>query len=750
MKTDGSWGAQNGARAGQYGEAGGKRLTLGVMPFLALSAALSSAAYGQTPAESEEDDSPAGSDRFGDDTLDLAPISIIGEQERNIMTRSAPLRRMPTSVQDTPQVINVIPRAVLDERQAVGLTDAIRYVPGVTLNAGEGGGSTPRGDNFNIRGFSAQGDVFADGLRDIGLYNRDTFNLESVEVVKGSSGSYFGRGSGGGSINLTTKKPQPDRFANFDATIGTDSYYRGTADVNVPIDEWSAFRINAVGMDREFAGRDMVEMNRWGIAPSLTMGMNTGTTVTASYMHQRDDNVPENGVPYFDGLPITEQGVPRSNWYGYLDDFEKMRADVATLEIEHVANDWLTLSNATRIGDYFADRWTTVGQPGLMGPNCPVLVPGCTMTGHAHQARALDAFTVQNQTSANANFATGFLRHEMVASVDLNYEDYGQQNYSMVGALPSMDVFNPAYEFSGQRREKNTRLDSEVRSVGLSLYDRVEFAPGFFAIGNVRYEHYDIEGVLTDRNGIVTDEGEGSFGLWTFQGALQWKPRENQTYYVSVGSAELPLYDPKREYSGFSELTSDPEKVITYEVGGKVNILDDRLGLGASVFRIERTNMRSEGDAGDPVQILDGERIVTGFEVQADGQITDRWNVMAGYAFLDSEIVNPGNAIDGNRMPLVPKHSGFVWTSYDVSDRFTLGGGISVVGERFANDQNTNELPSHFQVDALASYQVNDKLKLQINAFNLTDERGYERSHPARQAYPITGRTVLFTTSLSF
>ncbi|MGH9630713.1 MAG: TonB-dependent receptor plug domain-containing protein, partial [Bryobacteraceae bacterium] len=271
-------------------------------------------------------------------------------------------------LRDIPQTITVIPKAVIEEQGATTLRDVLRNVPGLTMTAGEGG--APAGDNLMLRGFSARNDVFVDGVRDLGPQSRDPFNLEQVEVVKGPASAYAGRGSAGGVINLVSKSPGLNRFFGGSFNLGTDSTKRIAADVNTPVPplgERTAFRMNFMAHDSGVAGRDVVEYQRWGVAPSLMMGLGTPTRLSLNYFKLEQDNIPDYGIPW---VPASNNvlsehrdrpaPVPRESFYGIKSrDSEKMGSDLATVRFEHDFSDTLGVRNQLRYGRSTRDSITT-------------------------------------------------------------------------------------------------------------------------------------------------------------------------------------------------------------------------------------------------------------------------------------------------------------------------------------------------------------------------------------------------------
>ena len=284
--------------------------------------------------------------------------SDLEDQNQTPLEQETGLARLPATVQDTPQTITVIPRIVLEQQAVTTLDQALRNVAGITLGVGEGGGSF-NGDQFRIRGFDAKDDIYVDGLRDFGVYTRDSFNYESIQVLKGPSSLIFGRGTTGGGINIQSKAPVLDRFAAATAAGGSGDFRRVTGDLNLQIGSTSAVRVNLMAHGQDAVGRDLVKADRWGAAAALGLGLGTDTTFTLGWLHQQDDRIPDYGVPTLTppgetfAQPVTELAeVDRATFYGFAHDYDDTTADMVTARFNHTASDWLTLSNDTRVGVY--------------------------------------------------------------------------------------------------------------------------------------------------------------------------------------------------------------------------------------------------------------------------------------------------------------------------------------------------------------------------------------------------------------
>ncbi|MGB4765849.1 MAG: TonB-dependent receptor plug domain-containing protein, partial [Rugosibacter sp.] len=147
---------------------------------------------------------------------------------------------------DIPQAITTITKTLMEEQQVGSLREALRNVSGLTFNAAEGGRS---GDNMNLRGFYTFGDMYLDGIRDTAQYNRETFNYEQIDVLRGAGAMLFGRGQAGGVINQVSKTPLNEEQYKLTGSIGENDYQEVTADLNKPLNENTAVRINLLQRD---------------------------------------------------------------------------------------------------------------------------------------------------------------------------------------------------------------------------------------------------------------------------------------------------------------------------------------------------------------------------------------------------------------------------------------------------------------------------------------------------------------------
>jgi len=333
---------------------------------------------------------------------------------------------------DTPKSVTVIPQEVIRQTGATTLVDALRTTPGITFGAGEGG--NPVGDRPFIRGFDSQSDTYVDGVRDGAAQTREIFNVESVEIVKGPSSAFGGRGSAGGSVNIISKTPQAENFFSGSIGLGTDSYQRETLDINRKLSDTIAARLNVMNFKSDVAGRGPVNVKRWGVAPSVTFGLGTPTQVTLSYYHYETNDLPDSGIPYNnpftsgvnqlrngDGQPIV---VPRGTYYGVVNrDYQRTKVDAGTVDVKHDFGGGLVLRNVTRSSKSGNDYiWT---QPDDSRGN--FLLNGTVW--RRPNSRVSDSESLVNQTSLSGKFEAAGIKHTYVAGLEIGKEATTKASY---------------------------------------------------------------------------------------------------------------------------------------------------------------------------------------------------------------------------------------------------------------------------------------------------------------------------------
>lgn len=718
----------------------GRRSTLAAAVFTALQAA--------APQLQAADSNPQ----------QLPKISVKAAED-SVKTDVASSPKYSQPLLDTPQTIQVIPQAVIRDRAATTLRDVLRNSPGITFQAGEGGGGLPGDQNFAMRGSSARNSLFIDGVRDVGSYTRDSFNLEQVEVIKGPTGTMAGRSATTGAINQVTKAPHQGDAQDYSLGYGSDDYKRVSSDINLGLGDSMAFRLNAMYHDAEVSNRDVVENKRWGIAPSFALGLGTATRFTASALYVEEDNVPDyglpwgstvqNGVTYPTGAYNATPAVDQSNFYGLKNyDFEDIETKSGTLQLEHDFSDHITGRNVLRYLDSQRSSAITAPRP----PNRQL------------QRRDMETENITNLTDVTLEFSTGAIEHTLVTGLELSRETTEGRNSAQTTNQPQIpDFFNPdpnLLPFGPMPVNSGNPSETEIKSIGLYAVDTIKLTDQWGITAGLRRDDVDVDYELRNFvSGAVTESLSRSDTEITYQGAVTFKPVEAGTLYVAYGTGFDPTVDAGTAGSGLSSspttannVNLPPEESSNLEVGVKWELLDRRLALNSAVFRTEKKNLRTRNLNTDPF-ILDGEQQIEGLELSASGLITDAWSVFAGASFLDTEYKLSRNALEqGQELPLVPEVSANAWTTYVLPFGLTVGLGVQYIDD-MVRARNTTlgtlVVDGATLFDLMASYTINDKVSLRLNVLNLGDKEYVDRFGGGHYV-PGAGRSAQLTAFLSF
>ena len=739
-----------------------------------------SAAHMAQAAESTESKAQGNS-------ISLGATTVTGEQqEQSYQTEKASSQKYTAPLVDTPRSVTVIPQQVLQDTAATSLQDALRTVPGVTFGAGEGG--NPQGDRPFIRGFDAQGDMYLDGVRDAGGQTREIFDVESIEVSKGPNSSFGGRGSAGGSLNMVSKTPKMGDFLNGGFTYGSDQTRRYTVDVNRQFLDTAAFRLNLMSHEQNVAGRDSVNYDRWGVAPSVTFGLGTDNRLNLSYYHLESNDLPDSGIPYgysnssktaVHGHDKPDDGGNSNNFYGLKDrDFRKTRVDISTISFEHDFNDSMTLKNTFRHGNTGQDYILT--QPDDSQHN----VNQYGTVWRRANSRVSTTETTTNQTDLFGNFQLMGFKNTYSTGVEFTREETRASSYTVSpnknpdctpnkvgnsgGECTSLSNPNPNDVWTGTEARNYYGTNTVGVTKAAYIFNTIELDPKWLLNAGLRYDAFSTTANTNAATGRTKAENDSHFFNW--QAGLVWKPVDNGSVYISYATSATPPggilgegAEPNTLVTPGSNITSDlkPEETVNYELGTKWDVLQDRLSLTAAVFRTEKKNTRVLADSFTYENA--GKSRVDGIELSASGKITDKWQVFAGYSYLKSELVDPGLKANrngtintaalsdkGNEMPNTPKNSFSLWTTYDVTPKLTIGGGAFYVDEVYGDTANTVYVPSYTRYDAMASYKLTKNIDLQLNVQNLTDKTYYDKAYAAHFASQAAGRTALLTTSFHF
>ena len=705
---------------------------------------------------------------------EVALLDIQVQSESVEVTAAAPTVQSPkyqVPLRDIAQTIAIIPRAVMEEQGATTLSDALRNVPGITLQAGEGGGSSnTAGDMFNMRGFNASNSLFVDGVRDDGLISRDVFNLEQVEVFLGPTGSDIGRGTAAGYVNMTTKIPHAGSSYSAAYSAGTAEQSRLSADMNWgrPMDHkgsWlsnSAFRLNVLWQDSGVPGRDEVQNESRAVAPSLALGVGTPTRVTLGAQVMRQDNLPDYGIPsaaWDEPLTPTSVLAPapvdQSNYYGSTGyDYDRGKQNSYTARVEHDVNRNLTLRNQTRYNQTQREAVISAIQ------NVAAYDATTNLVTIARQGNERENSVTSSQTSMSARFATGGLRHAANVGVEITSEEQFAPMLTGMGTRAPVDIFHPnprdpIIGYAPARTLAFSRGDSST--VAVYGFDSVELNDRWQASGGLRWEHYDTQFESKDAAGLTTAQLEGSDGLISGKASLLYRINAAGNAYVSYGTSVTPPgnanFALSAQPNNQNNPNVDPQESTNFEVGSKWDFGSGRLSLNGAIFRTENTNVIFTVDATavPPVYNQDDGQLVNGVSLGAMGRITDRWELMANIGYLKSEQRSQNAVNNGKRLTLTPEWASSIWTTYRFPIGLSVGGGVRHTDAVWINAANTIQSPGYHVVDALAEYAVNSHLSLRLNIYNLTDETYIRNVNNNGGRYnPGNPRSAMLATNVKF
>ena len=730
----------------------------------ALFGALPAAAFAQTEAPKAQTEAPK-TEPAKDATLpevNVRDTATGNDYNPGVST----VGRVPTPIRDIPQTVTVINKAVMEAQGATSLADVLRSVPGITIGAAEGG---TIGNNFNLRGFSARTDLYLDGMRDRGQVYRDVFSLDSVEVLKGSASMLFGRGSTGGVINQVSKVPTLTPLNEASVTMGTQPSLRMTADLNHPIDETSAFRISAMGQDVN-STRDVMENKDIGIAPSLRFGINTPTEVTLSALLTHYKDMPDYGLPPLNGGPAP---VDRHNFYGLTDD--RTIQDVAQFgaKVVHKFTPDTILQNNTRYSGYKVDAResgpNSVGTrngagvytafPTANAANSTTLPTSQLFVGLGSHDRQIDDTSIYNQTDVITKFQTGWVGHQLLTGFEMG-EDRNEvrnstRNVGTNAFFTSVPLDNPT-RISGADLPSTNGNTVKAKATTLAPYvnDTLSLGEHWKAIAGLRYDYYSAN--LTNSINSTNTAGNTTLAaasqtvnFTSVRSGLIFQPNLQQSYYISYGTSFNPSLEQLTLTTGQQSLA--PEKNKSYEAGTKWDLRNGDLSVSGAVFQTDKENARSQVSPG--VFELAGDVRVRGFEVGSAGRITRSWQVLAGYTYLDAKIVSasPLDGTQGNTLANTPRHSASVWTTYNLTQEWEAGTGLTYLSERFANNQNTVKIPNYIRWDATIAYH-RPKYDIRLNLLNITNRLNYESAIPSDRgrSVPSIDRTALMTLTYRF
>ena len=684
-------------------------------------------------------------------------------------------------LREIPQSVTVVTEKLIDDRNLDTVKEALKNTAGITFLAAEGAE-----EDIRLRGFSLQatGDLFIDGMRDPAFYERDTFNLDRMEVLRGSASMLFGRGSTGGAVNQVSKVPRLITEHQVDLTLGSHAYRRATGDFNIQTAPDAALRINAMVTKADNNGSG-ASLEKNGVAAAYRWGIGERNEFQASLYNLDNNNGINYGIPFiapYAGAPATERvllPLDPKNYYGLASDYNDGSATMAGFSHIHRFDRESEIKTQVRLGQFKRDqrsgaiRFAAAGfQPGGVAANLTNFGPDTVLQRNLH-LKIQDMDTVQVQSDYNGKFESLGFKHEILAGVDASREEktvYAALNAAQGGVVPTKPrttVGTPSDGAFVDEASRVLRVNNQYVSTGWGAYvqDVVQLTPTWKLVGGLRYDNltgdYDAFGLPNNAPGPVTTT---SYRMKVSElsqrvGAL-WQPNALHSFHASAGTSFNTSGDA---YSlGASNVDTPPEKSINLEIGAKLDSADKRFTTRLAVFRSTKLNERNT-DPDLPVVTLSGKRHVAGFELDVSGRLSPIWEVYGSYMWIPIAHVDkaapcpatgactqntPGERV-GDRPTLTPEHSGTVWSTWQLTPRLRMGAGLNFRSKQKPLRSEFN-VPSYVTADLMAEYRFDfENLVIKANLTNVTNKLYADALYPAHYV-PGAGRTLQVTASLKF
>lgn len=708
----------------------------------------------------------------------LSEVKVQGAADDTFKADKAASAKYTEKLVDTAQTITVIKKELIEQQGAVSLTEALRNTPGVgAFFLGENG-NTNTGDAIYMRGFDSSGSIYVDGVRDVGSITRDIFNIEQIDVLKGPAGTDNGRSAPTGSINLVSKRPQLEDAYLGSVTVGSGKQRRGTADLNKVIDADSgiAFRLNVLDQDSENPARDMIKNKRWAVAPSAAFGLNGSTRFYLNFLHVKQDNIPDGGVltiglpgytpPYLavgttaasreaarlDRLRLapleTAAPVRSRNFYGSVLDHDNVTADQFTARIEHDTAGGIKLQNTTRYGrnkqDYLLTAFMATSA-NLTNIGTDPNAWGMKRTNTTYKDQTNKVLT--NQTTATAEFGTGAIKHTLVAGLEfINEKQYNYTIANTSGALTDTSIYhpNPATPQNVVYARNGAQAEGSTDTQALYVFDTAKFGD-WIINGGVRVDHYSttynsiaLQGAVTSGTQVIPvgtrlpTTLKDTDTLYNGKLSALYKVTPESSVYGLVATSKSPPggtnFTLSAANGNAANVNNEPQSTTNYELGGKWDLLQQKLSLSAALYRTEVKNEVEVDPTNAAVFYQNGKKRVQGIELGVTGELARGWLVSAGYTRMSTKIES-GRLVTANgenSLAYTPKQAFTSWTSYTLPFGVTVGGGARYSGKLLRGTDGAIGTPayveSYWVADAMASYAVNKHVDLRLNLYNITDK----------------------------
>ena len=684
-----------------------------------------------------------------DDAAQVSPLIITAQVDDGYLPgRLDTALRVAADLRDTPQSIGVVSAQLIRDQAMQSMADVLRYVPGATIGQGEGHRDAP-----SLRGNASTADFFVDGVRDDVQYYRDLYNTERVEVLLGPNAMIFGRGGGGGVINRVTRVADGRRHVGLSLEGGDFEHRRIVGDLGAAVTGTVSARVNLMH-ERSGSYRDFVNLERWGVNPSVTYQGASGFTATLALERFVDDRTTDRGAPSFLGRPLV---IPVNAYFGDpAQSWSRVEADSARLAFDYPLNADLTLRHRTVWGAY--DKgYSNVYASG------PALADAQGQPA-SYPLQAYRSFTertnVFSQTDLVWTHGQDGARRTLVAGLEIGRQD--TRNLRETGRFggPSGPTTLTGVPVSEPTRRNLSvayaNAGSDARNTGVAdvaaLFAQVQADLGrkVQLIAGLRYDVFNLD--LRDERASATGRRDFSRTdrIWSPRLGLVVRPVEPLSIYASYSVSSLPASGDQFASLSLSTESLKPESFRNLEAGFKVDLTPRLMATGA-VYQLDRENTQAPDPLVPGRVVQTGAQRSTGLELGLSGKVTDRWETVATMAVQSARITRQTAAAQvGRHAALTPEFTASLWNKVEVTPRLSLGLGVIHQGDMFASISNTVTLPGFTRVDGAVFLRVGEDYRLQLNVENLGDIAWSPTSHGDNNIQPGAPRTVRISISRGF
>jgi len=685
-------------------------------------------------------------------------------------------------LRDIPQSVTVVTEKLIDDRNLDTLKETLKNTAGISFQAAEGGE-----EDIRLRGFplSGTGDIFVDGMRDPAFYDRDTFNLDRLELLRGSASMLFGRGSTGGAVNQVNKVPRLIDEHQVDFTIGSHKYKRTVGDFNLQTSDDAALRMNVMytNADNNGAGSSI---DKSGAALAYRWGIGEKDEFQASVYHLENRNGINYGLPWIKPTSSSPASTTTllpadpTAYYGASSDYNNGSANYQTFSHTHRFDQDSEIKTQVRNGKYTRDqRASTIRLPSSDRQPTVWLsnLNGNTALSRGTQNKIQDLETQYFQSDFSNKFNALGYKHEIQAGIDHAVEDktvYGAASGTGIPTISSKasTYFGTPNDGGGWVNEAGRvlRKSNDYSATGWGIYaqDLIEFIPKWKLLLGLRYDNLEgnYNSYVYQSNAPLTPSRVNTYKMTvseiSHRGGVLYQPNSSESYHFSAATSFNTSGDA---YSlSTANVNLPPEKSINLEIGGKIDSNDKRLSTRFALFNSTKLNERNTDPLVTGIVALSGKRHSSGVELDVSGQINNKWEVFASYMWIPIAKIDqaapcpPGtNHITclqfgeqaGDRPSLTPRHSGALWTTYQLEPKWRIGSGLNFRSEQTPGRNPGWKAPGFGILEAMAEYKFDKTITIKGNVSNLTNKLYADQLYSGHYV-PGPGRIYTLTTSMKF